>query len=162
MKKFMIRIILCILIITVLILSFIIFYPVKLAVHEEQLSHQDDEFIIVEWVRTTGFDWRIIGDEDGFYDCPKFVKLTNKYPTSMNYDTLIQGNKYVCFGKYANQVQVGDYVCDVFNVARWEVLYPVRGCLGGISSYGLTVVDFLNGMNSVAFPLGELDSIIAP
>ena len=110
-----------ILILVILVASF--WFPVKHAIKKEFLTNE--EFLICNKVSTTGFDWIVI---DGTYNYFGYIKLVGKVPLEEyeNYYPSVRLSNFVCFGKV-----VGEDIFDgieflIFDVERWEVLYPVK------------------------------------
>ena len=101
------------------------FIPVKKAVKKEYLDKADN-YIIVNVQKSTVSQWIAIGNNKGNYDVPRDVKLIGNVPDGYNYAVETGHNSFVCYGKFCG---AGDFYgdkYDVFNVDRWEILYPIK------------------------------------
>lgn len=109
----------------IIIAVFIGFIPVKHAVKQEHLE-KTDEYIIVNVQKATISQWIAVGDNNGEYDAPKDVRLTGEAPSGYNYDVEVGHNTFICYGKFDGLGDLHGEKYDIFNVERWEILYPVN------------------------------------
>lgn len=111
-----------------------LFLPIKYAV--KQLPQNGDEYIIVQEYEVTGYEWLVIGNQNGFYsdDSLSFrainidwnEPLCQPYAYGEPYN-----NQFICYGEYEYQPYDGVaghniYGEDVFHVERWEIMYPIQ------------------------------------
>lgn len=120
MKKMIIKL-LIILLPVIFIASF--WFPIKLAVKKDTLI--DKEYFICEKVVTTGFEWHAV---EGTYDFCGYVRLEGKVPLEgyRNFYPSVRFNQFVCHGKVIGEDVFDGYKFLIFNVERWDVLYPVQ------------------------------------
>jgi hypothetical protein len=98
-------------------------FPIKLAVKKQTLK--DKEYLICKKVTTTGFEWIAV---EGTYSFCGYVRLEGKVPLEeyRNFYPSVRCNQFVCYGNV-----IGEDIFDgdkylIFNVERWDVLYPVQ------------------------------------
>jgi len=110
-----------ILLLLIIILS--LWLPIKLAIKKDMVDNQ--EYFICEKVSTTGFEWIVV---DGNYNYTGYIELKGKIPLEeyRNYYPSIRFNKFVCLGQIVGEDIFDGYKYLIFNVDRWEVLYPVQ------------------------------------
>ena len=109
----------------VLIVVLVGFIPVKQAIKQDSLV-KTENYIIVKVQKATISEWVAIGDNKGDYDLPRDVRLTGNAPSGYNYDVEVGDNTFICYG---NSDGIGDFhgeKYDIFNVEKWEILYPVK------------------------------------
>ena len=105
--------------------------PCKFAVKENQLKNKDN-YILVKMIRTTGFNWGIVGDQNGRFvdkdgiEYMEFVELKNNIPVK-NYGAGVfwGDNTYVCYGEFTGE---GDFYGEeyrIFTVTDWDILFPI-------------------------------------
>lgn len=99
--------------------------PIKTAVDSKSLKNKG-KYIMVKQAKTTGYDWRIIGDENGAYNRSRGIKLTGKNPIK-GYSLGIQmaDNTYICYGEFKGSYKSHEDTLDVFEVYEWDILNPI-------------------------------------
>lgn len=117
--------VICILFAGILITVLIGFIPVKHAVKQNSLE-EVDEYIAVNVQRSTISQWIAVGDNKGDYEVPKDVRLTGNTPSGYNYDVEVGHNTFICYGKFDGVGDLHGEKYDIFNVKKWEILYPVK------------------------------------
>ena len=109
----------------VFIALFVGFTPDKKALKQDNLD-KTDSYIIVHVQKATISQWITVGDNKGDYDIPKDIRLTGNAPSGYNYDVEVGDNAFVCYGKFDGVGDLNGEEYYVFNVDRWEILYPVK------------------------------------
>lgn len=116
-------------------------FPVKLAITESGLK--DKEYMICEVIKTTGFDWRV---EKSSYGYKGLVILEGNIPIEGYEFGITYGeNKFVVYGEFVSDIMLyGDDKYRIFNVEKWDILYPVhrnslREFIG--PKYGINLLD---------------------
>lgn len=112
-----------VIIICIIIIFFNIFKPVKKSVKLEDLNNT--EYILIKKTETTAAAWMIVGDNNGYYKAPIDVTLRGNTP-NISYDLQCGDNTYICYGYYEDDITTAaGYLNKVFNVEKWDILYPV-------------------------------------
>ena len=127
----------------VVIYIFMNYFPIKIAVKEIPSDAKDH--IVVERVKTTGFNWSYPDSDGGEY----YVVLSGNHPPMYDFNQRLWNpeNKYLCFGHFEDDVYVSDQMAKKFHVDRWEYMYPVlRDSLLSsaiLPKYGVTIIDYI-------------------
>lgn len=111
-----------------------LFLPIKYAV--EELPKNESEYIVVTDYKVTGYEWLVIGEQNGLYaehsQNIKCINMIGNIPISKFYSDYSTGdNRFICYGEYEYQPYdgisghniYGEYV---FNVSRWDIMYPIK------------------------------------
>lgn len=116
--------------ILVLILTVFAYWisPVKHAIKEESLKNTGEHYYLIKYTQTTVSMWKIIGDNTGYYQTPKYVILEGDVPDIVkNYDIAIGDNVYVCYGEYIGEKETpAQEILSAYNLTGWDILYPVK------------------------------------
>lgn len=104
---------------------FVGFMPVKQAIKQDSLD-KTENYIIVNVQKATISEWIAIGDNKRDYNVPKDVRLTGNAPSGYNYDIEVGHNTFICYGKPDGDGDLHGEKYNIFNVERWEILYPVK------------------------------------
>lgn len=110
-----------------------LFLPLKYAIKE--LPQDSMNYIIVKGIKTTGYWWSVIGDQNGMFEEGsknfKDINIRGKMPIYGFYSDYSPGNnKIICYGKYVyvpydgiqGHSRSGE---DVFVVDHWDIMYPI-------------------------------------
>jgi hypothetical protein len=104
----------------------LIFIPTKLAVGYDKLNTKDN-YIICKRVRTTGFDWEIIGGSRNYYSKNEYVEIINDLPAKeYSYSILHGQNEYLFYGEFIGQDSFYGEKYRKFKVIKWNIIVPVR------------------------------------
>jgi hypothetical protein len=132
--------------IIIVILVVINYFPLKFAVQDLN-SIKNKEYIIIEEAKITDIEWKIIGDNYGFYDKNyKYASIIGEVPPGkFKLDQAgIPSNKYVCYGEYVGKEIKQEVQCEIFKVTKWDIIYPVIRELGFFAPRGsLNVYDLI-------------------
>ena len=115
----------CILLIALAAISASVFFPVKIARKIEDIDTSKN-YIIVNVQKSTISEWISISDNRGDYAVAKNVRLTGCIPGGYNYDVETGKNAFVCYGELTGVGELGGEHYDVFNVVKWDILYPIN------------------------------------
>ena len=123
-----------IIVISIIIKVLPLFLPIKYATVD--LPQNTNEYIIVRGIKTTGYEWKVVGDQNGVYDQDsqnvKCINMIGNVPIYKFYSDYSTGdNIFICYGKYEYQPYDGVaghniHGEDVFLVECWEIMYPVQ------------------------------------
>jgi len=126
MKKMPIIIIVFLFLIAVFVYNIL---PEKYAVKREDLLNSNEAYYLVEWVRTTGIEWMIVGDQTGLYSEAKYAMLIGEVPDIVsNYSIATARNTYVCYGEYIGEKEntiLGETLSEYIMIG-WDILYPIK------------------------------------
>jgi hypothetical protein len=128
MKKSTIIVITVILSVPLIIMIYLLF-PVKYALKQKDLDVLEKPYFFIKWTQVTGSSWRIVGDQDGYYDRSKYI-ITNGggCPHIVgNYDIARADNTYICYGYYIGEGKdYGGPIFSEYQCTGWDILYPVK------------------------------------
>jgi len=96
----------------------------KTAVKRNELIGKN--YIICEWVRTTGYNYRLIQDEKGRRTNELCMVEGQNPENEVNYDFLIAHNKYVLYVVEKKPYSFDGEISVKYVVEGWDVLYPVK------------------------------------
>lgn len=129
-----------------------LFMPIKYAVKE---LPQNSEYFIVEGIKTTGYEWLIVGNQNG---CDKSlyreINILGKAPFYKFYnDDSSRDNRYICYGEIIHDIprprpNMGDDRLieeDVLSVDRWDIMYPVQRDMPFLSGNYICLYDIYYG-----------------
>jgi len=113
-----------------------IFFPVKFSVKKNKLFSvkKNNEFIIIENIETSGPEWIIVGNQDGYFDKKREpVILYGNIPEcrlSNNVNYAFK-NRYILYGEFIGELNHKNYskngvIYKVYRVDCWEIIYPIR------------------------------------
>lgn len=115
--------IICILFISFL-LCVVMLFPIDFAVTRWDLLKDMNSYYIVEWDQITGASWKIVGNQDGYYDIPMYVEVDGDLPAiSSKIHLSSGGNKYICRGTFIKESEINDIY--IYNFDNWDILYPI-------------------------------------
>jgi len=126
-KKFMI--IGGVVVLLIIVLCYRVFYsPVKYALKQTELDALNDSYYLVQWTQATGSSWKIIGDQDGYFDREVYIIAKGEVPSIVNnYDIATGQNTYICYGYYAGETRIdGNEMLGEYQFSGWDVLFPVK------------------------------------
>lgn len=113
-----------VLLLIVITIVFPNYIPVKFAVHDNE-SIRNGSYVIVKWVRTTGYDWYRLEDS---YDNPsEYLKLTGNIPLERfpRFGIREGSNRFICYGNYIDKNLSNEEKSDTFFVDNWDIIYPI-------------------------------------
>ena len=115
--------VICILFAVIIIAVIIGFIPVK---HAVKRLNEADDYIAVNVEKATISQWIAVGDNKGDYEVQNDVRLTGNAPSGYNYAVEVGHNTFICYGKFDGVGDLHGEKYDIFNVEKWEILYPVK------------------------------------
>ncbi len=106
------------------------FIPVKISFNQNKLNQPENNetMVLCEYGQTTGPNWVIIGDYKGEFSSDKIEFIDVKWSVSgklPNSSIFIGHNKYALYGKFNGVETIDGCNYRVFEVKRWEILYPI-------------------------------------
>lgn len=121
------------------------YYPIKIAVDEHNLSQSTNEYVICKAAYTTGFEW-LTEKSSNSYSGYIFIEGIMKNPqVYIKYDVLPY-NKFIFYGKFKTERSFDGKTYPVFFAESWDIVAPINRDAGIPSifspSYGLTWIDF--------------------
>jgi len=83
------------------------------------------KYIVCKWVRTTGYNYQLIRDENGIRRFNTYCKVTGISPEDeLIYEMLISNNTYILYvveKRQYKEMKGIEYIVD-----GWDVLYPAK------------------------------------
>lgn len=129
MKKWMVSIICVISFAALAVIGFhYIYAPVKQAVKIEVLQETERPYYLLRWVQTTGAEWEMIGDQNGYYEKPILIAVKSGAPpmiSAYNYDVATGGNIYVVYGTTLGVEDNDGVVLPTYEFTDWDILAPI-------------------------------------
>lgn len=102
------------------------YLPIKVAVKEENLNHEDSYILVQEHEVTAISTWFAIGDNTTMYETLKSVELRGNVPPSFGVAIDFAQNTFICYGEFTG---TGDFYGEeyaIFEVEEWNIVYPVQ------------------------------------
>jgi hypothetical protein len=100
-------------------------FPVKYALKQKDLDALEKPYFLIQWVQVTGSSWRIVGDQNGYYDKQNYIVESGEIPYIVgNYSIAIGDNTYICYGHYIGEDKIFDF--SEYQFTGWDILYPVK------------------------------------
>ena len=134
-------------ILLLLLFLFGYYYPVKVAVDKEDISSVNGDYVIIEHVKTTGFDWQVVESSIGYSNC--YIEFEGPIEDEirdlkdMSIVSVRGYNQYVLYGEFIEERISYDTFCIGFKATGWDVIDPVKRDYNFFRpSYGLTWFDF--------------------
>ena len=103
--------------------------PIKYALFIEDLADAENPYYLVQWTQVTGSSWRIIGDQNGYFENPQYIIIEGEAPSVVKNNSVATGeNIYVCYGEYMGENEIANtgMIFDTYKFTDWDILYPVR------------------------------------
>lgn len=125
---------------SVAIFAYYEFAPVKYALKQSDIEEIQISYYYVKWTQVTGASWKIIGDDNGFYDEEIYIIAEGEVPSVIeNYDIASGDNTYICYGNLIGMGRIGDSEEPLpkYQFIGWDIVYPInRGSLNLLMPQG--------------------------
>lgn len=103
---------------------------IKQAITKNELKDLGKDYIICERIRTTGYDWCVVGSNN-IDNINEYCNIKDVDPFSeldLEYEFVISNNKYVFYvdEKTTYYSEEMHQQCVEYAVSGWDILYPIK------------------------------------
>jgi hypothetical protein len=107
--------------------------PKSESILKEAIKRKDipnSNYILCQWARVTGFDWRMIRNEEG-EKTKKYIKISGVNPFiefNFKYEFLMSGNSFILYIEEKKIYYSEEERMEVteYTVTGWDILYPIK------------------------------------